>query len=93
MSIIPGLTDTTTNRSLPSLTAHLVVAMSPAAFEAQYEVMCAMPLLRTVPGSAPRELMTTIFFRLAEEARRSGRKAFVAWQTPTTFVRNCYVTG
>ena len=48
--------------------------------------------MSTTSGSlCPVEI---VMMRLAPPgARRSGRKAFVAWQTPTTFVRNCHIAG
>ncbi|TFK80540.1 hypothetical protein K466DRAFT_374867 [Polyporus arcularius HHB13444] len=63
-----------------SLTAHLVVAMSAAAFVMPYAAASAMAAARINPRSAPAVLTTTIFFVGA--ARRRGRNTATLWTTP-----------
>lgn len=83
VSTSPGLNETTTKPSSLSLSAHLLVATSLAAFVVPYAAMSTIPAARTNFGSDLPELMRTIFLEV--EARSKGRKAVMLWIMQRTF--------
>ena len=83
VSTNPGLIEMTTKSSFLSFKAHFVVIMRAAAFVAPYAAISAIPVIRTIFGSAPPVPTTTIFFKGAVEARSSGRNAEILWMTPS----------
>ena len=82
----PGLSATNVKPSERSAAANSATSMFSAALEIGYCGLLANPLTRTTSRSArPVEIEITF---LVGPSRRRGRNAFVAFATPTTFVRN-----